>query len=162
MLTQEQLKKILKYDKNTGLFVWAVNKPRVRIGQLTGQALDRWGYNVICINRKKYKAHRLAWLYVYGVFPTMDLDHINRIKTDNRIENLREVSPVENARNKGPSIRNKSGHVGVSWKKSHGRWCAQVSRNGVVKHLGLFDDIHSAVAARNKYLKMEEQHDCTY
>lgn len=156
MLTQAQLKEVLTYNKRTGVFLWAVNKPRARIGQPTGQALDRWGYNTICINRKKYKAHRLAWLYVYGSFPTKDLDHINRIKTDNRIANLREVTPTENAQNKGPSVKNKSGYVGVSWKKSHRRWCAQVSRGGVVKHLGLFDDIHDAVAARKQFLLESE------
>lgn len=152
MLTQTQLKEVVKYNKHTGEFFWAVNKPRARIGQRTGQALDRWGYNTICIDRKKYKAHRLAWLYVYGSFPTLDLDHINRIKTDNRIVNLREVTASENARNKGLSVSNKSGYVGVSWKKSHQRWCAQASVNGVVKHLGLFDGLHEAVAARKQFL----------
>lgn len=152
MITQEKLKTLVTYHPRTGKFFWRVNNPRVRVGQQTGQALDRWGYNVICIDRKKYKAHRLAWLYVYGSFPTKDLDHINRIKTDNRISNLREVTAVENARNKGVSVKNKSGYVGVSWKKSHNRWCAQSAVDGVVKHLGLFDNIHDAVKARETYM----------
>lgn len=157
MITQSELKSVLGYNKRTGKFYWLVDRPRVRVGQITGQALDRWGYNVICINRKKYKAHRLAWLYVYGVMPTKDIDHKNRNKTDNRISNLREATAIENARNKGLSVKNKSGFIGVSWKASHGRWCAQVAIDGVVKHLGLYNSPLSASRARTKFLK-ERRH----
>jgi hypothetical protein len=151
-ITQKELKELLRYNVSTGKFFWKVFRPRVKPGQITAQALDRWGYHVISVNRRKYKAHRLAWLYVYGVFPAKDLDHKNRIKTDNRISNLREVTATENARNKGLNKKNKSGFVGVSWKKSHERWCAQASVDGVVRYLGLYDSPLAASQARNNFL----------
>jgi len=100
MLTQAELHQYLNYDPQTGIFTWKVKlSDKINIGQKTGCKNNR-GYLLIKINKKLYRAHRLAWLYVYGYFPKFTIDHINRIKTDNRIENLRDVTIQENLKNK--------------------------------------------------------------
>lgn len=154
MLTQEYIKKIFTYNHETGELVWAI-KPRqnVSIGDIAG--CDHLGYVRVTINRKGYLAHRLAWLYVYGEWPKELLDHINHIKTDNRIENLREVTHQGNQRNAGVRKDNKSGLPGVAWHARIGKWQVRISVNDKEKHLGYFSDIFNAVCARksaqNKY-----------
>ena len=101
MITQEYLKSVLYYDKDTGLFTWKISnkKGHVKEGKLAGSK-DNRGYVKIQINKKDYTAHRLAWFYIYGEWPKQVIDHINRIKFDNRIENLRDVSVLENNKNR--------------------------------------------------------------
>lgn len=147
MISQDELKRQLNYNQVTGIFTWAVNKNRVRIGQISAQVPNSWGYLDISIYGHKYRAHRLAWLYVYGSMPEGEIDHINRIKTDNRIENLRLAANIENARNKSIPSTNKSGAKGVSWKSANRKWCAQIRVNGRPKHLGLFESIEEASKA---------------
>ena len=78
----------------------------------------------------------------------MQVDHINHDRTDNRIENLRLVNANENGKNQKASVRNKSGVVGVSWKKSKNKWHSQIMVNGKQIHLGFFDNIDEAKKAR--------------
>jgi len=98
-LTQEKLKELLYYDQLTGVFKWKI-KPRqsVNIGDIAGTILKK-GYISIAINRKRYQAHRLAWLYVYGVYPDQ-IDHQNHVRNDNRIINLTASDSYGNSRNK--------------------------------------------------------------
>jgi hypothetical protein len=89
MFGQADLKQILDYDQNTGVFRWATRKcQRKRAGEIAGSVSNK-GYVMIGIDYKKYSAHRLAWLYVHGDWPAGEIDHINRDRTDNRISNLR-------------------------------------------------------------------------
>jgi len=96
MITQDKLKEILDYNQHTGLFTWKkIKKYSNRsVGDIAGSL--SLGYVVIGIDKKIYKAHRLAWLYVYGEFPKEQLDHINGNKEDNRICNLREANQSQN------------------------------------------------------------------
>jgi hypothetical protein len=91
-LTQERLKEVMHFDESTGVLTWAnpssVNS-RVRKGDVAG-CIDSEGYRVISIDGKAYKAHRLAWLYVYGKFPSGVLSHVSGDRSDNRVANLRE------------------------------------------------------------------------
>lgn len=135
-LTHEDLIENLNYDKQTGEFSWRRTAPgrRKRVG-----AIDAHGYLTIRLNYKTYKAHRLAWFYSYGKWPEFYIDHINRDRADNRIENLREVSPAENSQNLTLSIKNNSGYVGVSWSKIMGKWQASIKHKRKKHYLGYFD-----------------------
>lgn len=100
MLTQEELKRMLHYESETGIFTWKINKRGpVKRGDVAGKTNGR-GYRVIKIDGAYYYAHRLAWFYITGNWPK-ETDHINRVKTDNRMVNLREVTHSLNNRNRG-------------------------------------------------------------
>lgn len=103
------------------------------------------GYVQIMIDRKVYSGHRLAWLYVYGEWPRGQIDHVNGIRNDNRIANLRESSQAQNCGNVTRHQDNKSGYKGVF--KCRGKWQAQVCRDGVKRHLGTFETPEAAHAA---------------
>ena len=98
MITQKELKELLQYNENTGIFTWKINKAKqIQIGSVAGY-LHHTGYIFIKINNKNYLAHRLAWLFIYGKIPKM-IDHINRQRNDNRINNLRETNYKDNRLN---------------------------------------------------------------
>ena len=121
MVTQKQLKDQLDYDPCTGVFKRKKNRGKAKIGDVAG-GINNKGYVYIRVFSVKYRAHRLAWLYVYGDFPKNQIDHINRIKTDNRIANLRDVTMSVNQRNRNLQANNTSGHVGVRWQKKAKCW----------------------------------------
>lgn len=106
------------------------------------------GYVAISVQGKLHLAHRLAWLFVHGYLPEHQVDHINRIRDDNRIENLREVSRSCNLRNTGNFVNNTSGVKGVYWNKGKNKWHAQIRINLKMKHLGYYDDFQDVVCAR--------------
>ena len=141
MITQEELQAVLDYDEDTGIFT--------KNGRKVGGS-DKDGYITIGIKYKVYKAHRLAWLYFNGSFPLNNIDHINHIRSDNRIINLREVSNTENHHNRGKHKLNTSGHVGVTWDKWHNKWKAQIHFNGKHIHLGYFSSKEEAIKARKE------------
>ena len=147
-LTQKRLKELLDYNPENGIFVWKVAKAKsVRIGCVAGTT-NKDGYIEIGIDYNRYLAHRLAWFYVYGYFPEHDIDHINRIKTENFIDNLREVSNQCNQRNTGNRNNNTSGVKGVSWHKDREKWMAYIAVNQNIKYLGLYNELSNAVCAR--------------
>lgn len=156
MITQEHLKKILTYDKNTGMFISSVNRGRrIKKGDLLG-SMSQDGYLTIMIDSKSYKAHRLAWLYEYGSLREVQIDHINRNKADNRIENLRNVTQKENCRNRGKRKDNKSGVTGVYRREKENYWVCGIRVDGKYYHLGCFKEFDDAVDARKEALKRFE------
>jgi hypothetical protein len=143
-LTQMQLHELLAYDPATGLFAWKISKNgRVKVGDRAGSK-NNLDYMSIMIQKKSFKAHRLAWLYFYGCWPKNDLDHINGLRSDNRIANLREVTKKQNNENTTTRKDNASGYRGVSIHKQTGKWMARVSHHGVRIHAGLFDSKEDA------------------
>jgi hypothetical protein len=147
-LTQNKLKEILNYDNDNGIFTWKINPARnVNCGDIAG-SLTVLGYIHITINKKTYKAHRLAWLYVYGKWPDKNIDHINRNRSDNKICNLREVNVSENGWNVGIASDNTSGYKGVYWRKDDKKWAARIQVNGKRKYLGGFEN---SIQAANAY-----------
>ena len=98
---------------------------------------NKFGYVDIIIGKAFYKAHRLAWLYVYGEDPKMDIDHVNGDRADNRIINLRQISRSENLQNQCKPRSKVSGYLGVT-RHFDGRWRARVRVNGKYMHLGCF------------------------
>lgn len=144
-LTQTRLQELFFFDINTGIFYrnQSSHSGRWKSGKAGG--IDVHGYSTLYVDGKQYKAHRLAWLYVHGVWPVNHIDHINGIKTDNRIVNLRDVPNSVNRQNERQQRkRNKSGYMGVSPNKS--RWMAQIKANGIHYHLGTYDTPEEAYA----------------
>ena len=138
---------MLNYDCDTGLFSWRKrpNRSTIQAGAQCG-SLDRYGYAQIHVDGRRILAHRAAWAFHYGQYPDQEIDHINGIKADNRICNLRLATAAENAANKGVSVRNTSGHKGVTMHKD-GKWQAQLQHAGKNHYLGLFSDVLQAAAA---------------
>lgn len=148
-LTQEYLKEILNYDPITGLFTW-----RKRNGQIAG-CIRAHGYIKIKIFYRHYEASNLAWLYVYGKFPNICIDHINNNPMDNRIENLREATLQQNQWNKGLQRNNTTGFKGVSIDTSVAngkRYRARAKTNGKEKIIGYFYTPEEAHAAYCEYI----------
>ncbi|GJH22455.1 HNH endonuclease [Caballeronia novacaledonica] len=145
LLTQEILRSILDYDPATGHFT----RKSGRGGTVTGSRAGtlRRGYIWISVNNKLYVAHRLAWLYVHGRWPKEQIDHINMVKSDNRIENLREATYSENGRNRPIPKSNKSGYRGVCFHKQFQKWNANIHHHGKHYSLGLFDSPEEASRA---------------
>jgi len=117
----------------------------------------------IIINKEHYLAHRLAWLYVNGEFPPDQIDHINHVRNDNRIKNLRTVSCKENQKNKLMHKNNTSGVIGVHWYKPRMKWKAGIKVNGELNHLGYFTSLREAAKARKEAERkygFHENHGC--
>jgi hypothetical protein len=151
-LTQQRLKEVLSYDSESGVFTWAVGRPKAAKGAIAGGFSDR-GYLTICIDGVKHRAHRLAWLYVHGVYPDQ-IDHENHVRHDNRMINLRASNSYENSRNKSKPSDNKSGVVGVSLSNRIGQKYVKWEVRACGKFLGYFDNFFDAVCKRKS---MEQQ-----
>ena len=153
-LTAEYLRSILHYDPETGIFTRKVSTSnRVKVGDIAG-CQDGLGYLLIRVCSRLHKAHRLAWLYINGSWPTDQIDHINRIRTDNRIANLRDVSHKQNHQNKSTQSNNTSGHPGVCWNKRDSKWVAKITHNYKHISLGYFATIEEALSARKAAEKL--------
>lgn len=146
MLTQEELKKQLSYDPETGVFTWAIRKPKVKFGSTAGKVRPK-GYVEIRVNLVSYFAHRLAWLYMTGSWPEADIDHINRDPSDNRFSNLRPASRSQNLCNVGALSTSKTGIRGVDLHKATGKYRARIRSDGKRIELGLFASIEDAAEA---------------
>lgn len=155
MITQEYLHSVLDYNQDTGIFTWKKQVSNaIKSGDIAGGKHNR-GYVCFKIHGKLYVAHRIVWIYVYGTLPKDQLDHINGIKSDNRLCNLREANNSENVRNQKLRKSNKSGFKGVSWNKRANKWVAQCRANGKVNFLGFFD---STELASKSYQEFAMQH----
>lgn len=159
LVKPEDLHDILRYDALTGLLFWrerhidlfpSETAWKIFNSRFAGtkalNAVSRFGYKYGCIFYKKYYSHRVIWAMEYGEWPEY-IDHINGIRTDNRINNLRNVTVKQNQRNQKKRADNKSGHTGVSWDLSRNKWMAHICDNGF-KNLGRFDNISDAIDAR--------------
>lgn len=153
-LTAERLQELLHYEPETGIFTWKVRTSnRVKVGDVAG-CPDGRGYLLIMVQSRLYKAHRLAWLHFHGVWPKDQLDHVNRIRSDNRIANLRDVSHKQNGQNRSKRSDNTSGNPGVSWHKRYFKWQAKIRHDYRHIHLGYFSILEEAIAARKAAEKL--------
>lgn len=160
-LTPSRLKEIFCYDPESGLFTRRIDRKSRKAGSVVGTKRPD-GYLKTCVDGKQVLLHRLAWFYVYEKWPLQEIDHINNVRHDNRISNLRDVSPSHNQQNqKRAHKRNKScGLLGVTWCKKGQHWKAQIAANGKRYELGSFD---SPEKAHEAYLqaKREKHANCT-
>lgn len=148
-LTHERLQEILNYDPEIGVFRWRIS-PRYRItpGDRAG-SIGGKGYRHIQIGGRKYRCNRLAWLYMTGEWPDDLVDHKNGDKADDRWDNLRPANLAQNNWNAGAKRNSKSGVKGVYWHRRLSKYTADIRINGRTKHLGVFETIEEASAARN-------------
>jgi len=145
-LDHQYLLDILNYNPETGIFTWAKPRPKVRVGQVAGYT-HRKGYLAIEINGQGHSAHRLAWFYMTGEMPDGYIDHINRIRSDNRFSNLRLATHGQNRANSVTT--NKHGFKGVVYKKwlKAKPYQAQITFNKKVIYLGCHATPEEAHAA---------------
>lgn len=150
-LTAEIARELLAYDPDTGVFTRKGGPRPGTFGRVVG-AITPKGYMHGWVYDNLYMMHRVAWLYMYGVWPLEQIDHINHVRDDNRIANLRECTNSENRQNIRPAGYGVSGKLGVS--PHSGKWVASISKGPVREYLGLFDDIDTAAevyaAAKNR------------
>jgi hypothetical protein len=142
-LSESLLREYLSYDESSGVFVWKKGKCKDK----KAGSVNANGYLQIMLGGRIYYAHRLAFLYVHGAFTSNCIDHINGIKTDNRISNLREATYAENAQNTRAYKNNKTGYRGVSFSKRDSKFIAFIRTNNKAINLGSFDlpsDAHNA------------------
>lgn len=146
-LTQQRLQELFAYDPETGLLTRKVRVgSRGPIGQVVGSSVGA-GYLAVSIYYEKFILHRLIWLYVYGDWPQHDIDHINGIKTDNRLANLRHVTRSENQHNMRSRKNNTSSVVGVRRSASKNGWRARITVNSKEIHIGSYPTSAQAAEA---------------
>lgn len=158
-LSQEQIRALFDYDAETGFLYW---KSRDRSMFVSDRAFNIWraryegkqaftflckGYLTGRLFAKHQSAHRVVWCWHHGEWPEQ-IDHINGVRQDNRIENLRAADAVLNAKNMRRSNRNTSGILGVSWSRRDKKWVAQIRAEGRMMWLGAFREKEDAAAAR--------------
>jgi hypothetical protein len=152
---QARLIELFDYDSLTGHFHWRGGRSGVTPGMIAGN-MNGDKYIQITIDQRPYMAHRLAWVYVEGVWPSGQIDHINGIRWDNRYSNLRDVPEVVNHQNRQAKANNYSGLLGVSWYANRQKWGASIKPPGAKrKHLGLFptkEEAHAAYLAAKRVM----------
>lgn len=146
-ITEGRLRELVSYDEFTGEFTRIKAVKGFAIGDPIGYRSEA-GYIIICLDGVDYRAHRLAIFYTSGKWPPEQVDHENRIRDDNRLCNLKLCTNAENSLNSSIQSNNTSGHVGVSWDKSRGKWAAEIRSKGKRERLGRFDKLEDAVATR--------------
>lgn len=155
-MTADQLRELFEYNPDTGVLISRTRRANcIQVGAVAGH-INRKGYRVIKVQGKAYKAHRLALLYVTGAWPMNQVDHVNGVKDDNRLVNLRDVDATVNAQNKWKAVRGSaSGLVGAhrgGWKKR--RWTSSIEARGGRVYLGIF---HTAEEAHAAYLAAKRE-----
>jgi hypothetical protein len=141
LLTAERLREVLYYYPDTGRFYWRVRCGPATPGSEAG-TWDAYGYRAIRIDTRRYFAHRLAWLYVYGRHPIGVIDHLNHDRADNSITNLMDRPRARNAGRR--EKRSQSGFMGV--RREGSKWAAKININGEELRLGLFKSPEKAAA----------------
>lgn len=146
-ISRDDLKYFLRYDVVTGRFYWRnPTTNSIRPGDVAGRK-DRNKYTSIMVCGVRYQAHRLVWLWFFGVFPDGQLDHRNGRRSDNRLCNLRVARPGENHQNIAPRKDSVFGLLGITRHSDGVRWRAQIAHQKRKRHLGVFDspqDAHEA------------------
>ena len=129
-MMHKELLETFDYD-NKGVLIWK------KTGKVAGS--ENHGYLRIRFKGKDYFAHRLIWFYHYGKWPKGQIDHVNRNKLDNRIENLKDVSQFENQKNKWSTKNSITGIPGLTWHKTKEKWEARLYENGRYVYRKYFD-----------------------
>lgn len=145
--TIDRLKQMFRYEPDSGDIFW-IEKGKGKIKKQAAGTTELGGYKGIMIDGKRIRSHRIAWALFYGEWPEDQIDHINRIKSDNRIENLRKATNSQNGKNLPIKSNNTSGCPGVCFDKINNKWRATIKVNYKTISLGRFVDFADAVTAR--------------
>ena len=159
MINQEQLKKYIHYDPDTGIFTRIKSDSNAHKHGKHLKPNTARGYIEVSVCGYRQFAHRFAFLYMTGEMPVKGVDHINGDCTDNRWENLRQATQKENMRNRRVSKNNSSGVLGVAKCSTTNKWKAYITINDKQIHLGRHDNISDAILARENANKMYGFHD---
>ena len=147
-MNQSELKEHVDYCELSGVFTRRKSISNCcKVGDVAGTKNSVSGYRLISINGKQYYEHRMAMLYCYGLMP-VQVDHVNGVRDDNRIVNLRDVSEAENHKNIKVRNNSSSGYQGVSWIKKDKKWRAYIQHDGKQVLLGRFKNKKDAIKAR--------------
>ncbi len=158
-ITSEELKRLLTYNHDTGAFNWKSRSDVSKswnsryAGKEAGTLSN--GYVKITINKKQHFAHRLAYLFMEGIAPNGEIDHIDGDKKNNRYVNLRVVTSTQNKRNMSIPRTNSSGLMGVRYREDKKKWVAYISIKNRFVHLGYYASRELAHSAR---LEAEREH----
>jgi hypothetical protein len=158
LITAEIVRSLLSYDRDTGVFLWLKTLSTATPAGSVAGTIYANGRRYITIERKRYFAAHLAWLYVTGGWPVDQIDHKNLSRSDDRFENLREATGQQNIANRGVLKNNRSGFKGVSKRprtRFSQRWRARIRVNGILINLGDFNSPEEANAA---YAKAAQEH----
>lgn len=156
----KNLRDLACYDPETGLFTWRAKldyrgKPWARNGKPMG-CIDPMGYVMLSVANTHIRGHQAAWAMSYGKWPEGEIDHINGNRADNRIANLRDVTRSVNTQNQRRArSTSRTGLLGAHWSAVSRKYTAQISRNGVTRHLGLFataEEAHAAYVAAKRVI----------
>lgn len=159
----DQISQLFTYDAKTGDLFW-LRRPRQMFkthrafvqwnqryaGIVAGTLKNDSGYVVVSIQKRLCRAHHVIWCLAHKEWPTAEIDHINGVRNDNRLVNLRLVSRAENTKNRCLLPSNKTGYHGVT-KSSHGKYRAKGHAENVQRHLGYFNTLEEAVQARKDF-----------
>lgn len=160
LLNECQLRELLDYDPASGALTWRRRGPcwfksqrdcqawNTRYAGKPANHIHKLGYVVVRLFGRAYKGHRVAYAIHHGRWPTLQIDHINGVKTDNRIANLREVDNQTNAKNTKTHRHNTSGVSGVYWHKRDRKWIARIGATKAGSFIGAYKEFDAAVAAR--------------
>lgn len=153
-LTAQRLRELFSYNADDGVFTRLTQRGPSKPGPVK-PCLDSHGYQILRVDYRLHRLHRLAWLHVHGEHPKGDIDHINGDRADNRLRNLRDVTRSENCQNlRGAQSHSKLGTLGVSAVHNSSRFRARIFVNGAEKYLGCFD---SEQEAHDAYLQAKRE-----
>ena len=153
----EFLKEHFSYDPETGFFIRIKTRMSKCVGKPAGSLIKQSGYYVLSIGNKRYQSHRVAWAITYGKWPDGDIDHINRVRTDNRLSNLRECTRGQNRLNSHRPHKSSTGIKGVSYNPVYRKkpWRAVVMFNYqkvLDKSFATAEEANeAAIEARNRF-----------
>lgn len=150
MINSSEIKNYFDYNPE-GFLVWK-KKPcnRIKLGDRAGVLNKHIGYVVIRLKGKLYYEHQLIWCFHHNIIPNCQIDHINRIRNDNRIENLRLAlnNQKDQLQNTNLSKNNSSGYKGIYWDNNRNKWQVYINSENKRINLGRFDDLNEAIQVR--------------
>jgi hypothetical protein len=162
-LTFERAKELLEYNPGAGLLTWRVDRRGgASAGDVAGaenRRVNGLTYRRVCIDGVTYHAHRVVCLMNTGAWPAAEIDHIDGDGRNNRLLNLREATAVVNGRNRPRRSDNRSSITGISCHRVQRKWWARIRVDGTIKHLGWFDDLKDAAAARKRAERLYGYHE---
>ncbi len=141
----ERARELINYNPETGSMVWRLTRGRAVSGEIATYVRHD-GYATLRMDRKHYYAHRVAWLVIHGSWPKCQIDHINGVRNDNRLENLRESNQSENLQNMGKRV-GVSKYTGVHLCRKTGKWISEIRHKKKKHYLGRFENEADAYQA---------------